>query len=75
MITGVCQYKNVRNCIVSDLQENLLSKNGLKLKVKSFPECTVDDMFFNIVPILKKTSDYLILHVGTNDSLICRNRR
>ena len=48
--------------IVSSLQENLLSKNGFYVKVKSFSS----DTFFNIVPILYKKPDYPILLVGTN---------
>ena len=41
--------------IVSGLQENLLNKNGLNVKIKRFPGSTVDNMFLNIAPILKKS--------------------
>ena len=53
--------------MISGLKENLISKNG-SIKVRSFPGSTVDDMFFNVVPVLKKRPNYLIIHVGTNNA-------
>ena len=44
--------------------EGKLSKNG-SIKVRSFPGSTVDDMLFDIIPILKKRPNYLIIHVRT----------
>ena len=53
--------------MISDLKENVLSKNS-SVKVRSFPGSTVDDMLFHVVPVLKKQPGYLIIHIGTNDA-------
>ena len=57
----------VGDSIISGLDEKLLSKKN-PVKVRSFPGSTVEDMFFNLVPIMKKKPDFIILHVGTNDA-------
>ena len=41
------KYVIAADTIVSGLQENLLSKNGLNVEAKSLPGCAVDDMFSN----------------------------
>lgn len=38
-------------------------------KVRSFPRSTVDDMFFNVMPVLtKKMIRLRVLNVGTNNT-------
>ena len=54
--------------IVSGLDEHLLSRKR-KVKVKCFPGATVDDMYDNMKPILRRNPEYLIIHVGTNDAV------
>ena len=39
------------------------------VKVRSFPSAKTNDMFYNLVPLLEKNPDYVILHVGTNDAV------
>ena len=41
------KYVIAADTIVSGLQENLLSKNGLNVEAKSLPGCAVDDLFSN----------------------------
>ena len=38
-------------------------------KVRIFPGCTVDDMFYNIFPLLRKKPSNILLHVGTNNAV------
>lgn len=52
---------------ISGLKENLLSKNG-SIKARFFPGSTVDNMLFNVMPVLKKLTDYMIIRVGTTNA-------
>lgn len=52
--------------ILLGVDESRLKK--YKAKVRAFPGATVDDMFDYILPLLKKTPTYIILHIGSNDS-------
>ena len=36
-------------------------------KGKSFLRRTVDDIFFNVVPVMEKRPDYQIVHIGTHN--------
>ena len=38
-------------------------------KVRIFPGCTVDDMFYNIFPLLRKKPSNILFHVGTNNAV------
>ena len=38
-------------------------------KVRIYPGASVDDMFFNIFPLLRKNPTNIILHVGTNNAV------
>ena len=38
------------------------------MKVRQFPGTTVTDMDDNLKPILKKHPEFLIFHIGTNDT-------
>ena len=38
-------------------------------KVSSFPGSTVEQMYKNVGPLLKKKPDVIFLHVGTNDAV------
>ena len=40
-----------------------------RVKVRSNPGACVDDLYDYIAPLLKKKPKYIILHVGTNDSV------
>lgn len=41
----------VDDSMISGLKENLVSKSG-SIKIRSFSESTVNDMFFNTIPAL-----------------------
>ena len=43
-----------------------MSKDNKKVKVATFPGCTIRDMRDRIKPILRKKPDQLIIHIGTN---------
>ena len=45
----------VGNSMIPSFKENSLLKNG-SIKVRSFPESTVDDIFVNFMPILNNGS-------------------
>lgn len=44
-------YALVDDSMISGLKKNLVSKSG-SIKVRSFSESTVNDMFFNTIPAL-----------------------
>ena len=58
MITGVRKKKNR---LIDNDQPNT------KIYVKDHPGATVDDINSHIIPPLKRNSDLIIMHVGTND--------
>ena len=51
------------------IDERRISKRDRKIKVKNFPGAKIDDMYDYIKPLLKKCSDIIILHVGTNNTV------
>ena len=53
--------------MMSQLDEQRLSREGYNVKVRSFKGSTISDMYFYLYPLLQKEPDYLILHVGTNN--------
>ena len=40
----------------------------IPVKVRCFPGASIKDMYHYLIPIIAKTHDYIILHVGTNDA-------
>ena len=56
--------------MLSGIGERRISKRDRKVKVKNFPEATIDDMYDYIKPLLKKCPDNIILHVGTNNTVM-----
>ena len=55
------------------MEEKLCGK-GRNVKVRHFLGSTVDDMNYHIVPILRKTPNHLIDHVGTIDASLPTSR-
>ena len=53
--------------MIQNLDESRLGNSNYKVKVRSFPGGTILDMYFNLVPLLRKEPDILILHIGSND--------
>ena len=54
--------------ICNKLDEKRLCRNN-RVKVRSFPGATINDMYYNLKPLLEKQPDYVILHVSTNDAI------
>ena len=48
-----------------------MSKDNKKVKVATFPGCTIRDMRDHIKPVLRKNPHQLIIHVGTNSLRDC----
>ena len=55
--------------IVSGIEENRISRQWRKFKVKSFPCATIEDMDDYIKPLPKKCPKNIILHTGTNNTV------
>ena len=55
--------------MLSGTEERRIAKRDRKIKVKIFPEATIDDMYDYIKALLKKRPDNIILHVGTNNTV------
>ena len=55
--------------MIIGINEKRISTNFKSVKVGCFSGATIDDMYFNFVPLLRKESVALVLHVGTNNSL------
>ena len=53
--------------ILSGLREYKMSRRKT-IKVRIFPVATIKDMEFFAVPLLKKKTDKVIIHLGTNDA-------
>ena len=46
---------------------DLRRKNHV-VKVRNFPVANVEDMRYNLIPLIRKEPSHLIIHVGTNDA-------
>ena len=53
----------------STLNGIMEKRMGQNIKVRAFPGARVNDMFSYLIPLLKKNPKYVILHVGTNDTV------
>ena len=58
----------IRDSVLSGLREYKMYKPRT-IKIRTFPEPTIGDINFFIIPHLGKSPDKIILHVGTNDAL------
>ena len=54
--------------ILNGATERNLS-NDRSVKVRKFSEATVDDLRHHALPIIRKQSKHIIIHVGTNDAV------
>ena len=55
------------NSMINGVEEKRLSKKNSNLKVRYLNAALVEDMFYNLVPFMRKKPHALILHVGTNN--------
>ena len=54
--------------MINGINEKRISTNFKSVKVRCFSGATIDDMYFNLIPLLRKKPATLVLHVGTNNS-------
>ena len=55
--------------MINGIEEKSLSKKNSNVKVRYFNRALVEDMFYNLVPLMRKKPSALILHVGTNNTV------
>ena len=55
--------------IINRTDEKRLSKKNSNFKVRYFNGALVEDMFYNLVPLMRKKPSALILHVGINNTV------
>ena len=55
--------------IINGIDEKRISKKNSNVKVRYFNGALVEDMFYNLVPLMRKKPSALILHVGTNNTV------
>ena len=51
--------------MITGINEKRISTNFKSVKVRCFSGATIDDMYFNLIPLLRKRPTALVLHVGT----------
>ena len=54
--------------MINGINEKRISKNFKSIKIRCFSGDTIDDMYFNLIPLLRKKPVALVLHVATNNS-------
>ena len=59
----------VGDSIVSGIEENRISRQWRKVKVKSFTAARIEDMYDYLKPLLKECPKNIILHIGTNNTI------
>ena len=59
----------INDSTISGIEENKILLLWRKVKVKSFPDATIEDMYDCIKPLLKKCPKNIILHIGTNNTV------
>ena len=55
--------------MINGIDEKRFSKKNPNVKVRYLNRALVEDMFYNLVPLMRKNSPALILHVGTNNTI------
>ena len=53
--------------MINGINEKRISTNFKSVKVRCFSGATIDDMYFNLIPLLRKKPTALVFHVGTNN--------
>ena len=64
----------VGDSILAGLREAKLSRSK-RIKVRYFPVGKTEDLQYHLISYLKKESDNIIIHIGTNDSPYHSHRR
>lgn len=58
----------VGDSIISGIMEKRLSRKDNLVKVRPFPGALIEDMYYYLVPLIKKRPDCIILHCGCNNT-------
>ena len=76
-ISGNCKgtVAIIGDLVVSGLKEELLLNKIHQAKLGCCRGLTVEDMFDYVKPILKRKSEYVVLHVGTNNAKDMTSRK
>ena len=56
------------NSIINGINEKSISTNFKSVKGRYYSGATIDEMYFNLIPLLRKKPAALVLHVVTNNS-------
>ena len=54
--------------MINGINEKRISTNFKSVKVKFFSGAMIEDMYFNLIPLIRKKPATLVLHAGTNNS-------
>ena len=57
-----------RDSMINGINKKRISTNFKSVKVRYVNGVTIDDMYFNLIPLLRKKPATLVLHVDTNNS-------
>ena len=76
-ISGNCKgtVAIIGDSVVSGLKEELLLNKKHQVKLGCCRGVMVEDMFDYVKPILKRKSEYVVLHVGTNNAKDMTSRK
>ena len=55
--------------MINGIDKKRISEKNSNVKVRYFNGALVEDMFYNLVPLMRKKPSALILHVGTNNTV------
>ena len=62
-------WRNGTTLVIGDSLLNGIDESKLvNTKVRIYPGASVDDMFYNIFPLLRKNPSNVIIHAGTNNA-------
>ena len=61
--------------MVQNLDERRLGNSKYKVKVRHFSGATIQDMYFHLAPLLRKSPEILILHIGSNNCVNDSSRK
>ena len=56
------------NSIINGINEKSISTNFKSAQVRYYRGATIDEMYFNLIPLLRKKPAALVLHVGNDNS-------
>ena len=54
--------------MINGISKKRIYTNFKSVNVRCFSGATIDDIYFNLIPLLRKKPAALVLHVGTNNS-------